>query len=130
MAKTCNRFFILPTYITLKFRVSIQNMGSIRIHRCVWRRQRLQTAGLPDGIVQTKNPYLGTFRRVLQWKLLVYFRDIVYILQPFGIFYGHYIGTFCGNLVYFFPVLGMLYQEKSGNPASEAYAVILSEDQY
>jgi hypothetical protein len=32
---------------------------------------------------QTKNPHLGKFWRVLQWKLLVYFMPIWYIL------YGH-----------------------------------------
>jgi hypothetical protein len=31
---------------------------------------------------QTKNPYLGNFWRVLQWKMLVYFMDVRYILQP------------------------------------------------
>jgi hypothetical protein len=59
---------------------------------------------------QTKNPNLGKFWRVLQWKILVYlmvdhlcyFTEIGNILWPFGIF---------------FPRFGMLYQEKSGNPA-------------
>jgi hypothetical protein len=41
----------------------------------------------------TKNPKMGTFRRVLQWKILVNFIAILYILLPFGIF--------CGHLVYF-----------------------------
>jgi hypothetical protein len=48
---------------------------------------------------------------------LVNYTTIWYILWPFGIF--------CGHLVYFmviwyiFPVFaGMLYREKSGNPAS------------
>jgi hypothetical protein len=40
----------------------------------------------------------------------LYFTAIGFILLPFSIFYGH--------LVYF-STLGMLYQEKSGNPASE-----------
>jgi hypothetical protein len=39
---------------------------------------------------------------------LAYFTAIWYILWPFGIFYGH--------LVYF-SRFGMLYKEKSGNPA-------------
>jgi hypothetical protein len=38
----------------------------------------------------------------------VYFTAILYSLWPLGIFYGY--------LVYF-SRLGMLYQEKSGNPA-------------
>jgi hypothetical protein len=65
---------------------------------------------------QTNNHTLGKFWRVLQWKVLVNFMA--------GLFYG--------NLVYFvvigymlwsfgiFPALfGMLYQEKSCNPARD-----------
>jgi hypothetical protein len=44
---------------------------------------------------QAKNPDLGTFWRVLQWKrlvyfmaILVYFTDISYNVLPFGIFVG------------------------------------------
>jgi hypothetical protein len=40
---------------------------------------------------QAKNPNLGKFWRILQWKLLVYFTDIWYILWTFGIFYGHLV---------------------------------------
>jgi hypothetical protein len=63
---------------------------------------------------QTKNINLGKFLGVLQWKILVYFMAIWYILWPFEIFYGH--------LVYFVVIwyissrFGILYQEKSGNP--------------
>jgi hypothetical protein len=63
---------------------------------------------------QTQNPNLGTFWRVLQWKMLVHFMTISSILRPFG--------TFCGRLLHFvviwyiFPRFGLLYQEKSGNP--------------
>jgi hypothetical protein len=58
-------------------------------------------AGLPDGIFfQTKNPNLGKFWRVLQWKMLVYFTVIWYI----GIVAIGYIcwlfGIFVGYLVY------------------------------
>jgi hypothetical protein len=60
---------------------------------------------------QTKNPNLGKFCRVLQWKMMVYFMDtftvFCYILSTFG--------TVRGNLVYF-SSLGILYQNKSGNP--------------
>jgi hypothetical protein len=62
------------------------------------------TAGLPDGIFSNQNPYLGTFWRVLQWRSW-------YILPAYGlfcVFYGHFI---------YFSCFGMLYQEKSGNPA-------------
>jgi hypothetical protein len=48
---------------------------------------------------QTKNPNLGKFWRVLQWKMLVYFMDpftvFCYILWTFG--------TVRGNLAYIFP---------------------------
>jgi hypothetical protein len=37
---------------------------------------------------------------------------------PFGTFCGHLVGTFCGHLVHIFPRFGMLYRQKSGNPAS------------
>jgi hypothetical protein len=63
---------------------------------------------------QTKNRNLGNFWRALQWKMLVYPMDIWSILRPFGIFRG--------NLVYFVVIwyiflrVGILYQEKSGNP--------------
>jgi hypothetical protein len=42
---------------------------------------------------------------------LIYFTIIGNILWPFGIFFGH--------LEYIFPRFGMLYQEKSGNPATK-----------
>jgi hypothetical protein len=64
---------------------------------------------------QTKN--FDEFWRVLQWKMMVNFKDIRFILQPFYIF--------CGRLVYFvvvcyiFPRVGILCQEKSGNPDAE-----------
>jgi hypothetical protein len=90
---------------------------------------------------QTKNPTLGKFWRVLQWKILAYFMTIWSILRPLEIFYVHLV-YFCGHLVYFVviwyiswpfgifrghlvyfvviwyisPHFGILYQEKSGNP--------------
>jgi hypothetical protein len=48
--------------------------------------------------------------------MLVFFMYIWSILQPFGNFCGHF-GLFHGHLVYF-PRFGMLYKEKSGNPAA------------
>jgi hypothetical protein len=74
---------------------------------------------------QTKNPSLGKFWTVLQWKILVYFFDhLIYftaienILGPFSIF--------CGRVV-FFPSFGILYQEKSGNPAAVRNSTLFSE---
>jgi hypothetical protein len=40
---------------------------------------------------QTKNPNLGKFWRVLQWKISVNFMDIWYILWSFVIFYEHLV---------------------------------------
>jgi hypothetical protein len=57
---------------------------------------------------QTKNPDLGKFWRVLEWKMLVYFTVIWYILKVYFV-----------AIWYIFPRLGMLHLEKSGNPAQE-----------
>jgi hypothetical protein len=62
----------------------------------------------------TKNSNLGKFWRVLQWKMLVYFMSIWTILRPLEIFYGPLVYF---KVIWFFPRFGMLYQEKSGNPA-------------
>jgi hypothetical protein len=51
---------------------------------------------------RTKNPNLGKFCRVLQWKMFVYFTAIWYILRPFGMLVGHFD---------MFSRFGMLYQE-------------------
>jgi hypothetical protein len=59
---------------------------------------------------QTKNPNLGKSWRALEWKMLVYFTVIWYILWSFG------------NVVVIwniFPRFGILCQEKSGNPAMQ-----------
>jgi hypothetical protein len=42
-------------------------------------------------VFQTKNPNLGKFWRVLQWKMVVYFIDTWSISWPFVIFYGHLV---------------------------------------
>jgi hypothetical protein len=34
---------------------------------------------LPDGIFLNRNPNLGKFWRVLQWKMLLYFKAVWYI---------------------------------------------------
>jgi hypothetical protein len=51
---------------------------------------------------QTKNPNLGKFWRVLQWKMFVYFMSIWSILWQLEIFNGHLL-VFCGHAVYFSP---------------------------
>jgi hypothetical protein len=44
-------------------------------------------------VTQVWNPDLGKFWRLLQWKMLVYYISVWYILRLFGIL--------CGHLVYF-----------------------------
>jgi hypothetical protein len=66
---------------------------------------------------QSKNPNSGKFWRFLQWKILLYFMAIWFILLPFGIFCGHF-GIVYGYLANF-SRFGMLHQERSGNPGTE-----------
>jgi hypothetical protein len=61
----------------------------------------LSQPGLPDGLFSNKNPNLGIFCRVLQWKTLVYFTDVWSILRPFGIFV--HIWYILWSLGIFFP---------------------------
>jgi hypothetical protein len=62
---------------------------------------------------QTKNPNLGKFWRVLQYKMFVYFTDIWSILRPFGINCVH--SVYFMVIWYIFSRFGIMYQEKSGN---------------
>jgi hypothetical protein len=70
---------------------------------------------------QTKNPNLGKFWRVLQWKILAPSMTIWSILRPLEIFYGHLVHFVV--IWYISPRFGNLYQEKSGNPAPNSYEV-------
>jgi hypothetical protein len=66
---------------------------------------------------QTKNSNLGSFWRALQFKMLVYIKDIYSLLRPFDIFYAHLV--YFVLILYIFLCVGKLYQEKSGNPFLE-----------
>jgi hypothetical protein len=66
---------------------------------------------------QTKNPNLGKFWRVLQWKILVYLMTIWSILRPLKKCYGHLV--YFAVVWYISPRLGNSYQEKSGNPGCQ-----------
>jgi hypothetical protein len=47
--------------------------------------------------------------------MLAYIMDILYSLRPIGIVYAYWV--YFKVIWYIFPNFGMLYQEKSGNPA-------------
>jgi hypothetical protein len=68
-------------------------------------------------IFQTQNPHLDKFWRVLQRKMLVYFMVIWSILLTSDILCGHLVNFMV--ICYIFPRFGILYKEKSGNPAPE-----------
>jgi hypothetical protein len=59
-------------------------VGVVGNELSAWEKQEQRSAGLPDGIFQTKNFNSSKFWRVLQWKILVYFMAILSILLPFG----------------------------------------------
>jgi hypothetical protein len=63
----------------------------------------------------TKNRHLGIFSWSLEWKILICIMVIWNILRPFSIFYVHLV-YFIVNW-YMLSRFGILYQEKSGNPA-------------
>jgi hypothetical protein len=66
---------------------------------------------------QTKNPNLGKFWRAIDGKMLTYFMATWNILQTFGIFCDHLVHFVF--IWYIFSGFGIMYQEKSGNPAVE-----------
>jgi hypothetical protein len=63
-------------------------------------------------VLKPKFPIWEKIWRILQGEILAYFMTIRNVLRTFGIF--------CGHLVYF-PRFGILYQEKSGNPAANFF---------
>jgi hypothetical protein len=67
---------------------------------------------------QTKNPTSGKIERALDWKMLIYFMSIWNILWTFGMFYDPLVHL-C-SFGTFFSGFGIMYREKSGNPANVA----------
>jgi hypothetical protein len=67
---------------------------------------------------QTKNPNLGKFWNAFYWKMLIYFMANWNILLRFGECYGHLV-HFVSIWYIHFHVFGIVYQEKSGNPARD-----------
>jgi hypothetical protein len=88
----------------------------------------LAGSGLPDGLFSKQKSQFG---EILGGHCL---GRCWYILRPFGLFYGYLVyfaaiwyilwqlGILYGHLVYF-SRLGMLHQEKSGNPGR--YSILL-----
>jgi hypothetical protein len=58
---------------------------------------------------QTKNCNFGKSRRVLQWKMLVYFIETVSILEPFSLFYDNLV--YLVVIWYIFLRFGKLYKK-------------------
>jgi hypothetical protein len=52
-------------------------------------------------IFSDQNSDVGTFRRALEWKMLVYFMFICKIYRPFGRVCGYLVHIFCVHLVHF-----------------------------
>jgi hypothetical protein len=77
-----------------------------------------QAGGCQMVYFKTKNRNLGTFWRVLQWKMLVYYVDIWSSSRPFDKFYGHLVNVVV--ILCIFARFGIFYQEKSGNPVSSS----------
>jgi hypothetical protein len=67
--------------------------------------------------LKTKSSNLVLFWGALEWKMMVYFTTIWYILQPIVVFYDYMV--YFGVLWYILSRLGKFYPEKSGNPAAE-----------
>jgi hypothetical protein len=83
---------------------------------------QLKKQGCQMSYFQTKNPNLGKFWRVLQWKMLVYFMAIWSNLWQFCIFYDHLV--YFVLILYILSRFGMLRQEKSGNPGLKTFRLM------
>jgi hypothetical protein len=85
--------------------------------------------GLPDGIFSNLKYQCGQISEDLAMEYfgilyghLIYFMAIWYIMWPFGLFCGHLVYCVANWYILwllhvYFLRFGMLYQEKSGNPA-------------
>jgi hypothetical protein len=69
---------------------------------------------------------LGKFWSVLQWKMLVYFRDIWSLFGPFHIGFLWTFGTFCCDLVHFPPVW-YIVPRKIWQPCNQASSTTQAE---
>jgi hypothetical protein len=117
--------------------LSIQFQGPPKLNQILSFVFKIQSSGNPGVLsakqgcqmfyFQTKNTNFGTFWRVFQWKMMVYFRVIWRIIQPFG--------TFCGHLVFFiviwyiFPVL-VCYKKKNLATLAQNGSHSIGHDQF
>jgi hypothetical protein len=94
--KYTNNTILRPTKIYLQrdFRAENIPSGNPGSHQQIIFCQRIDlnvSRGVDSGCrlvyFQPQNPNLGTFWRVLLWKMLVYFMANWFILQQFGIFF-------------------------------------------
>jgi hypothetical protein len=82
---------------------------------------------------QTKNPNLGKFVMVLDWKMFIYFMTIwnIDMIRNIGMTFGYFIslGTFCVHLVHFSGFGIMYVPRKIWQPllhnATESYASVI-----
>jgi hypothetical protein len=63
---------------------------------------------------QTKNQNLGKFWSALDWKMLLNLMAVCNMSLTLDIFYD--------DMIHFFPVFGIMYQEKSGNTVSDGFS--------
>jgi hypothetical protein len=79
-------------------------------------------AGLPDSwFSNQKSQIFGKFWKALDWKMFIHFMTIWNIFWRFGIFYDHLVHLVHFAIIWYvqFSGFGIMYQEKSGNPAVE-----------
>jgi hypothetical protein len=72
--------------------------------------------------------FLTKIRILVYFSSPFYFKAILVLLSPFGVFYLPTFGKYCGNLgIYIFSHFGMLEQEKSGNSVLVTFANLLPQ---
>jgi hypothetical protein len=113
---------ILPDLVTLIAAERVWHKRNVEI--CLLAYFAPSDQGCQMAYFQPKSSDLGKFWRALQWTMGVYFMASWSILLPFGIHCIHLVYFMVTYLVYF-SSFAMLYQEKSGNPASDSCAAFV-----
>jgi uncharacterized membrane protein len=83
---------------------------------------------LPDGLgIFKPKTHFWYILEGLWMQILIYFMIIwCYTLWPFTLLRGNLVHILCGLLLYY-PHFGILYQEKSGNPAAKMTCKFFTE---